>query len=66
MSITLARSSETEFSLTSRLGMDCGFAERSISTGSVWMNSTVVDVVTLWLSMAVAVMVTLPVVPFGP
>ncbi|WP_256713199.1 hypothetical protein [Methanoculleus chikugoensis] len=51
---------------TSRLGIDWGFAERSISTGAVWTNSTICDAVTLALSTAVALTVILPVVSFGP
>jgi len=65
-SMTFALTSATMSSFTSRLGMDWGFAERSMFTGSVFVNSTVCEQVTEESSADFAVIVTVPVASFGP
>ncbi len=65
ISITLARSCETESSLTSRLGIDCGLAERSMFTGSVLVNSRFFDALTVAFAAAVAVTMAMPTESWG-
>ena len=65
-SITLARSSDATSGLRSRLAIVCGLAVRSMSTGSVLVNSTQVVMVTLGFAAAVAVIAILPVLSSGP